>query len=290
MSSRKRAKKRSASARRKTNASAKKQGKRSPGARHGRERRIVDAIRIVPIAAPRGLFPHVAAVPAAPPPSLTYRGGPLLAAVQVFSIYIGAAWSQAQLKALAGQIDGFFRFVLSSALIDQLSEYDVASFSIEHGTFLGSTVLSSVAVPTSVTDAWLQNTLQQAITGGAPIPKSGPNVLYFLYLPPGITVVQGGARSCQSFCGYHDSIDGKIFYAAMPYPNCNGCLGNLTVLDALTSTSSHELCEAITDPVPGTGWYDDANGEIGDICAWQTRKLGAYTVQLEWSNSQRSCR
>jgi hypothetical protein len=75
----------------------------------------------------------------------------------------------------------------------------------------------------------------------------------------------------------------------MPYPNCTGCLGNLSVLDALTSTSSHELCEAITDPVPGTGWYDDANGEIGDICAWQTRKLGAYTVQLEWSNAQRRC-
>src|SRR5207302_9519594 len=34
------------------------------------------------------------------------------------------------------------------------------------------------------------------------------------------------------------------------------------------STTSHELCEAITDPVPGEGWYDDTNGEIGDICAW----------------------
>jgi hypothetical protein len=68
-----------------------------------------------------------------------------------------------------------------------------------------------------------------------------------------------------------------------------GLLGNLAALDALTSTSSHELCEAITDPVPGTGWYDDVNGEIGDICAWETRKLAAYTVQLEWSNTQKRC-
>jgi hypothetical protein len=45
-------------------------------------------------------------------------------------------------------------------------------------------------------------------------------------------------------------------------------------IDALTSTSSHELCEAITDPIPGQGWYDDANGEIGDICAWKSKKLG----------------
>ena len=70
----------------------------------------------------------------------------------------------------------------------------------------------------------------------------------------------------------------------MPFPDCSGCLGGSATLDALTSTSSHELCEAITDPVPGQGWYDDANGEIGDICAWQTRKLAGWTVQLEWSN------
>jgi hypothetical protein len=80
-----------------------------------------------------------------------------------------------------------------------------------------------------------------------------------------------------------------VFYAVMPYPGCTGCTGDLAAFDALTSTSSHELCEAITDPIPGLGWYDDTNGEIGDICAWQTRKLGAYTVQLEWSNKASAC-
>ena len=68
-----------------------------------------------------------------------------------------------------------------------------------------------------------------------------------------------------------------------------GCLGGLTDLDALTQTSSHELCEAITDAVPGTGWYDDHNGEIGDICAWKAKKVGGYTVQLEWSNKANNC-
>lgn len=74
----------------------------------------------------------------------------------------------------------------------------------------------------------------------------------------------------------------------MPYPGCDGCLGGLPTFNALTSTSSHELCEAITDPIPGQGWYDDANGEIGDICAWKTKQLGNDTVQLEWSNAQGS--
>src|SRR2546421_113376 len=89
---------------------------------------------------------------------------------------------------------------------------------------------------------------------------------------------------------YHDHIQGKIFYAVMPYANCAGCLGGLiSVFDALTSTSSHELCEAITDPIPSQGWYDDNLGEIGDICAWKTKQIGKYTVQLEWSNKANIC-
>ena len=86
-----------------------------------------------------------------------------------------------------------------------------------------------------------------------------------------------------------DFISGQVFYAVMPYPSCAGCTGGLSPIDALTSTSSHELCEAITDAIPGQGWYDDSNGEIGDICAWKTKKIGAYAVQLEWSNKANAC-
>ena len=91
------------------------------------------------------------------------------------------------------------------------------------------------------------------------------------------------------FCGYHSDINATVFYAVMPYPTCKGCTGSLAPLDALTSTSSHELCEAITDPVPGQGWYDDNNGEIGDICAWKTKTVAGFTVQLEWSDRTGSC-
>jgi hypothetical protein len=131
--------------------------------------------------------------------------------------------------------------------------------------------------------------LQQQIAVKKGVPQATRNTLYFVYVQPGVRVVMGGSASCQAFCGYHNVIGRKIFYAVMPYPGCNGCTGGLSVLDALTSTSSHELCEAITDPIPGEGWYDDAHGEIGDICAWQTKKIGNYTVQLEWSNRAGQC-
>jgi hypothetical protein len=232
-------------------------------------------------------------VQAPAPPQLTYRGGPLLDACEVFIIFWGNAWNAGTPRTLQKQLSDFFTFILTSALVDQLAEYDVPGHAIGHGQFLGSTVVATPQPTASTGDNSIRNFLQQQIVSNASLPRPTPNLLYFIYLPPGSTVVQGGSKSCQAFCGYHDAISDptftEIFYAVMPYPGCAGCRGGLTVLDALTATSSHELCEAITDAVPGQGWYDDANGEIGDICAWKMKKVGAYTVQQEWSNRANKC-
>ncbi len=240
-------------------------------------------IRIVPL--------HPGKAKAAAPqvtPKLTYRNGPLLTAVQVFTIFWGATWNDAPQNALLTKVNEFFDFILSSQLLDQLAEYSVPNQTISHGVLIGTITLSTPAPGKTVDDSAIQNLIQQEISAGT-LPASTPNSLYFVFLPPGVTVTQGGSASCQVFCGYHDAINNSIFYAVMPYPGCAGCLGGIADFDALTSTTSHELCEAITDPVPGQGWYDDNNGEIGDICAWQTRTLGGYTIQLEWSNKAKKC-
>lgn len=253
-----------------------------------------DAIRIVPLMLPDALTERLPGVQAPPSPRLTYRGGALLSACEVFVVFWGAAWNAGTPQALTSQLASFFQFVLTSPLLDQLAEYDVPAYTIGHGRFVGSTVIASPEPGASVSDAAVRQFLLQQVAAGSAVPAPTPNRLYFVYLPPGTAVVQGGAKSCRAFCGYHDAIadatHGEVFYAVMPYPNCTGCLGGLAVLDALTSTSSHELAEAITDPVPGQGWYDDSQGEIGDICAWKTKVLGAYTVQLEWSNHDGACR
>jgi hypothetical protein len=181
----------------------------------------------------------------------------------------------------------FFPDILVSSLIDQLSEYNVPGKAIGHGSFIGSTVVTADAPKRSVSDSRIQTALQNWISNGT-APQNDKDTIYFVFLERGIVSVMGGSRSCQSYCGYHSNVD-SIYYAVMPYPGCSGCLGGLTVLNALTATSSHELCEAITDPVPGTGWYDDTQGEIGDICAWQFKQVDGYTVQLEWSNKQNQC-
>jgi hypothetical protein len=56
-----------------------------------------------------------------------------------------------------------------------------------------------------------------------------------------------------------------------------------------TTSSTHELCEAITDPALGTWWDPNTGDEIGDICNRQTATLGGYVVQTEWSNAQNAC-
>jgi hypothetical protein len=216
-------------------------------------------------------------------PRLTYRGGPLLTSAEVFTFFWGSGWQQDPQAALVAQLNDFFDYVLTSPLLDQLAEYSVQGMTIGHGMRSGTATVMQDPPGSSIADADVQAFIQQQV------PQPAPGALYFVFLPPGVAVTLDGSASCSSFCGYHSDINGSLFYAVMPYPDCSGCAGGLTVLDALTSTSSHELCEAITDPIPGQGFYDDQNGEIGDICAWQTKKLGAYTVQLEWSNSAGKC-
>jgi hypothetical protein len=244
-----------------------------------------DCVRVVPLATPEVAQRTATAARAA---QLLYNNGPLIAAAQVFTIYWGSAWEQASLASMIPQVNAFLDYILTSALIDQLAEYSVAQYKIGHGQLIGTVTLTNPDVPKTLTDAAIQKMIEDQITTGK-LPASNPNLIYFVFLPSGVTVTQGGSASCQSFCGYHDATSNDLFYAVMPFPDCAGCSSGLSNFDALTVTASHELCEAITDPIPGEGWYDNANGEIGDICAWQTKKVGKYTVQKEWSNQAGRC-
>lgn len=244
-----------------------------------------DCVRIVPLATPE--VARRAAAPAASA-NFVYNNGPLITEAQVFTIFWGSVWEQSAEKSLAGELNNFFDYILTSTLIDQLAEYSVGNYKIGHGKRIGTVTLTNPDVSGTVDDSAIQKMIEQQISAGT-LPKSNANTIYFVFLPNGVTVTQGGSASCKVFCGYHDATSSDIFYAVMPYPGCSGCSSSMAALEALTVTASHELCEAITDPIPGDGWYDQQNGEIGDICAWQTKKLGQYTVQKEWSNKAGSC-
>jgi hypothetical protein len=100
-------------------------------------------------------------------------------------------------------------------------------------------------------------------------------------------------NSIQDFLGYHGAFAGTdyygraqdIHYAVVTYPG--GSVGNaslswLSTLNNMTEVTSHELAEAITDPninYKTLGWYDNAQGEVGDICNAQMVYLNGYAVQ-----------
>jgi hypothetical protein len=205
---------------------------------------VGEHIRVVPL-----YQPPVAAPPKA---DLTYRGGALIPNIEVFTIFWGKLWGSSPASTdTMSKLNKFFGDIVISALIDQLTEYNVPGQTIGHGSFIGTKVIFANAPARSVTDSVIQARLKTWISSKT-IVKNTANTIYFIYLDPGIVSILGGNRSCQSYCGYHNNV-GKVYYAVMPYPSCTGCLGGLQTFDALTATSSHELCEAITDPVPGSG-------------------------------------
>jgi hypothetical protein len=226
---------------------------------------------------------------AAPPPKLVYNNGPLISNAKVYTIFWGKNWKGTPaFITLRNNINNFFKAILVSPLIDQLIEYNTPVYKIGHGSLKGTKVITAGAPSSVITDAAIQTQVKKWLAAHT-IPAWDKNTLYFIYTDKGVSIHMGGGGSCTAFCGYHNHIGGKNYYAVMPFPGCAGCLGGLSVFNALTGTSSHELCEAITDAVPGTGWYDNAHGEIGDICPWIFKTVSGFNVQKEWSNKMSAC-
>jgi hypothetical protein len=250
-------------------------------------------ISIVPLAGPvpHGLAPKTAD---ARGPHLVNHGGRVIGSVEVVPIYWGAAWASGANAQLTAQLDGFFDFVVTSSVVDLLNEYSTPSIAIKHGRRLTS-VHASDSEPGTVTPTGRQVTdeqIQQALLGWigtGTAPATTANTLYFIYLPPNVVSIQpNGDVSCKKFCGYHSNT-GNVYYAVIPYATCNGCVFQGGFLDTLTEVSTHELCEAITDPTGKTWWDPSTGNEVGDICNRDTVRLGGYLVQTEWSNKQAGC-
>src|SRR3989475_10762764 len=129
-------------------------------------------IRVVPL-----YRPEAPAAAAAAAPHLTYRSGPLLTAVEVFTVFWGYAWEQAPNSGLLTQVNQFFDYILTSQLMDQLGEYSVPGQAIGHGSRIGTTVLTSPDPGTSVQDSAIQQLLQREIDAGT-LPAANSNTLY----------------------------------------------------------------------------------------------------------------
>ena len=227
-------------------------------------------------------FPGDPPKPFAGGPKLVNNGGPVIESIEAVAVFWGATSSTAKTFA-----QGFLPAAVSSAYVDALSEYNTSTQKITRGTYLKAVAITPSASGNSIDDSQIGPELAKQITSGVlPKPTYGKagsaNTLYVIFFAPGISITQGGSGSCVSggFCGYHSdgTFGGKPFpYAVIPDmgagSGCDQGCGSGAEADALGGTTSHEMAEAITDMDVGdnnVAWYDNTNGEIGDICAQQT--------------------
>jgi hypothetical protein len=244
---------------------------------------------------------------------MAFTSGPVISNVNivpVFWTYGGntvdstiTSWAPAYLSALA-----------NSTYLDLLSEYSAGGQSITRGTTTAPyTITPTTATTAAITDKAIPKELAAQVAAGhlPAVTKDAAgnaNTLYMIFFPSGVVITDsGGSKSCIDYCGYHSSgaSGGETYlYAVIPdlsevmtYPRSDG--GTVTEpcgygctyqgktkpeVDWFNGTISHELAEAVSDPVGGNGWYDGTNqdfacggtkstnppvtggGEIGDVC------------------------
>ena len=237
--------------------------------------------------------------------TLTYRGGPILDHVKVFTVY----WGKSVAYSGTGSqgLDSFYTGVVNSPYYDWLIEYKTSSQpSVGRGSFLGSYAYTAGATG-SITDSQIESALGKLIDAGS-LPTPDANTLFAIHFASGISITMSdGSKSCSVFCAYHSSFkhgSANVYYSVVPDQGgscAGGCGNDASTFNNTTSVASHELVEATTDANVGQNdlaWYNDSKGEIGDICNAQQGcadgtkapcSSGAYTVQLEWSNSLNKC-
>jgi CHAP domain len=126
---------------------------------------------------------------------------------------------------------------------------------------------------TCLNDPQIQNEVTNIIDAQGS--SLGLSHLYVMFLPPGVeTCSSTTSCSASSYCGYHSSYahaGGTVLYAVVAYPTAAACTTGQSpdgdpLADGAIDTLSHQLNEAITDPL-GNAWTDSAGNEIGDLCA-----------------------
>src|SRR5258708_35827281 len=133
------------------------------------------------------------------PPQLTYRNGPILYAVEVFTVFWGADWQQSPQSDVANNLNQFFDFILTSSLIDQLAEYSVQGMPpIGHGKRTGTVTITPPQPHPTRPDNAIQQWLQQDISTNSNFPQPTQNTLYFPYLPPRLTSLHTHSSSSQT--------------------------------------------------------------------------------------------
>jgi hypothetical protein len=248
-----------------------------------------------------------------------YFGGPVISHAQVYVIL----WGDKVAPTTVAAMPDFYASMLQSNYMDFLKTYNTTSITSQDGQHSGTnqqvgrgnflqTIQIAPAKTTGVLDDLeIQAELVKQIAAKK-IPAQTADSLYMIHFPKGLKITtHDGATvmtSCQQFCAFHNGFQPKtgsaIYYGVMPDLDSLACsfgCGSGSSLARVTISSSHELIEAITDPIPTPGshpafpqaWNTIDGQEVGDLCQSSKGTLAGkgatYTVQQEWDNAIGGC-
>jgi hypothetical protein len=228
-------------------------------------------------------------------PQISNQGGPVLDHPRVQPIYYAT-------DSDAPDIESFLQeMTKTTAWHDLTSEYGVGPLSV------AAPIMIPGGAPLTMTDEVLGASVASNVaSGSSPWGAADPSTIYMIVLPQGSTVTfSNGGTCCSDFGGYHNETT-NMSGITVPYAvicTCPAAFGlNLSPLDARTTTVSHELVEAATDPFPNTNpayqgadranvvWDAVTGGELADMCALYPDANvvpagGTYMIQRSWSNA-----
>jgi hypothetical protein len=228
---------------------------------------------------------------------------PDLPRVEVQAVYYGDYWAGTGGSADRSYLEGFLSSIVQGSYMDMLSQagYGVGCGSYDPGIVNGSTgfqyINPALGEYGEVSDGQLQGALQSDISAGKVISPGAnhPDIVYVVFTAPDVTVIGPEGGDSSRFAGYHnyfvgqDSSQGLAFirYLVLPYPG--GPVGNLRVavpqmsaLDSITASASHELAEEVTNPnVPLNGTLSAA--QVALCSAWTDNGDGAWVPTSDWT-------
>jgi hypothetical protein len=224
--------------------------------------------------------PRAAAEPR--PAYFVDRGGPVLHSAQVYLLYWGTAWTNSGISSpTPDQITAEFRWVVTGPYLSGLAEYR----NIQPATLRVATVVPTSNPHRGFDDHAVRDFLDTQLDAGVvPEPDSTNQTLYFVLVPPGVSV-GGDSSEFNAEHSYFTRHHRRVHYA---------WTANSDSLGATTGAMSHELVESVTDPegnaitglagsCAGGGWC-----EIADVCH-DTRGTNGATVTTYWSQRARAC-
>jgi len=233
-------------------------------------------------------------------PPLLYHGGPVMTSPTVYAIFwapptlqdgsatsLSAAYQTVQTNMLkeyfghgiANNNTQYYQVVGTTKTYIKNSGKFGASF-VDTSSYPGKDCTDpAVPTPTNcITDTDLRNEITKVM--GLKGWTGGGNKIFFLFTSSneGQCAVSNSQCSYNNYCAYHSSFvnssSQSVIYANVPYGNTSFCQvpgapspNSNPAADAAATGASHELTEAITDPL-GNAWFDSSGYEIGDECAY----------------------